>query len=81
MKNIYIILCLFTNIAFTQVTFENISLPTEVATKNFYSISKQGSILYNASLKRVDVLKTIDNAKIDIAIYLEVHAVYFFRGF
>ncbi len=48
MKNIYIILCLFTNIAFTQVTFENISLPTEVATKNFYSISKQGSILYIA---------------------------------
>ena len=48
MKKVLFLLCFLTNLANAQVTFESLTLPSQVVNKNLYAISNQGANLFIA---------------------------------
>lgn len=59
MKNLLFLFCFLINLAYAQVTFQSLTLPSQVANKNLYSISNQGNNLFIAG--DGCLLKSINN--------------------
>ena len=76
MTSLLFVVLLFVSInTFSQVTFQSLSLPTSVANKNFYSISKQASNLYIAG--DGCLLKSVNNGTTWTVMYTD-DTKYFF---
>ncbi len=72
---LFVVLLFFSINTYSQVTFQSMSLPTSVASKNFYSISKQASNLYIAG--DGCLLKSVNNGSTWTVMYSD-DTKYFF---